>query len=242
MALPKIDLPLYSTTVPSTGQKTTYRPFLVKEEKILLMALEGGVEEEIHNATLQIIQNCVADVDVEKLSSFDVEWLFLQIRIRSIGEKTTLRFKHKNGVNKKGEDCKHIQEVDVDLTSIQIQGEIKPPVIMLTDTIGMKMRFPTMRESLEISRTVEGGKVERTLETVRTCIEMIFDGEEMYPAKDSTKEELQEFLDGLNSEQFKKIQDFFLNMPRLKQKLTYTCEKCGEVTRYPVEGLSSFFA
>lgn len=240
MALPRIDLPLYELVIPSTGKTVQYRPFLVKEEKILLMALEGGIESEIHNATLQIIQNCVEGVDVEKLPSYDVEWIFLQIRMRSIGETTKLRFRHTQGKNRDGDDCDHVQDVDVNLSEVEVVGEIKPPIIMLTDDIGMKMRYPSMRETLELQ--VKGvGKMETIMETVVQCIEMIFDGEDMYPAKDTPKEELVTFLENLNAEQFAKLRNFFDNMPKLKKTIKYKCDKCGEVTKYPVEGLSSFF-
>lgn len=240
MALPRIDLPLYQLTIPSTGKEVQYRPFLVKEEKILLMALEGGIEKEIHNATLQIIQNCVEGVDVEKLPSYDVEWIFLQIRMRSIGETTKLRFKHTKGLNRQGEECDHVQECVVDLNEVEVVGDVKPPVIMLTDSIGMKMRYPSMREQLDLQ--LEGnGRIDKVMATVIMCIEMIFDGEEMFPAKESTKQELQAFLENLNAEQFAKMQDFFNNMPVLKKVINYKCDKCGEITKYPVTGLSSFF-
>ena len=199
MALPKLDLPLYTTEIPTTGKTVKFRPFLVKEEKILLMALESGEEENIHNATMQIISNCLEaneEIDVEKLASFDIEWLFLQIRRRSIGESTTLRFRHKNGKNSKGEECNAVMSVPVDLAEVEIHGEIKPPVIKLTDTIGMKMRYPTMKEVMEIT-SEEGGKVQSTLNAILRCIEVIFDGEEMFPAKNASREELEEFLDGL---------------------------------------------
>lgn len=205
------------------------------------MALESGEEENINNATLQIIQNCVPEVDVDKLTSYDVEWLFLQIRRRSIGEKTTLRFKHRNGMNTRGEECKHTMKVEVNLAEVEVHGETKPPVIHLTDTVGMKMRYPTMKESFEIAN--EGGtQVDKVLLTVAKCIDVIFDGDEVFPAKSSTPEELEEFLEGLNTEQFQKVQDFFMNIPRLHKKISHKCEKCNDLITHEVEGLSSFFA
>lgn len=245
MALPKIDLPLYTTKMPSTGKEIKFRPFLVKEEKILLMALESGEEENIHNATLQIIANCTEGnepkIDVEKMANFDVEWMFLQIRRRSIGDKTVLRFKHKNGINSKGEPCQNTMTIDVDLSEVEVHGDIKPPIIHLTDTVGMKMRYPTVAEAIEIAKDGSGG-VDQILKVVIKCIEIIFDGDEMYPAKNSTKEELEEFLEGLNTEQFQKVNKFFENMPRLHKKIRHQCKKCDEMIEHNVEGLSSFFA
>jgi len=240
MALPKIDLPLYTTEIPTTGKTVSYRPFLVKEEKILLMALESGEEENIHNATLQIIQNCVPEVDIDKLASFDTEWLFLQIRRRSIGEKTTLRFRHKDGMNSKGVQCKAVMSVEVDLAEVEMLGQIKPPVIQLTDDIGMKMRYPTIKETIDISKE-GGGKVERTLHTIAKCIDVIFDGDDIFPAKNSSEEELLEFLDNLNSEQFQLIQKFISEIPKLHKTVKHKCETCQDVIVHEVEGLSSFF-
>jgi hypothetical protein len=245
MALPKIDLPLYTTTLPSTGKEIKFRPFLVKEEKILLMALESGEEDNIHNATLQIIANCTEGnepkLDVEKMANFDVEWMFLQIRRRSIGDKTTLRFKHKGGKNNKGEPCNNVMSVDVDLSEVEVHGDIKPPVIHLTDTVGMKMRYPSVSEAIEIAKDGSAG-VEKILNVVVQCIEIIFDGDEMFPAKNSTKQELEDFLEGLNTEQFQKVNAFFNNMPRLNKKIRHQCTKCNEMIEHNVEGLSNFFA
>lgn len=244
MALPKIDLPLYTTEIPSTGRSIKFRPFLVKEEKILLMALESGDETQIHGATLQIIRNCSEGnepaLDVENMANFDVEWMFLQIRRRSIGDTTTLRFKHKGGMNNKGIPCDNTMSVDVDLSEVEVHGDIKPPVIYLTDTVGMKMRYPTVTEAIEIAKDSNLG-VDRILKVVTACIEIIFDGDEMFPAKNSTYEELEEFLEGLNTEQFQKVNAFFNNMPRLHKKVRHQCKKCEEMIEHNVEGLSSFF-
>ena len=240
MALPKIDLPLYTTEIPTTGKTVSYRPFLVKEEKILLMALESGEEENIHNATLQIIRNCVPEIDIDRLASFDTEWLFLQIRRRSIGEKTTLRFRHKGGVNSKGIECKSTMSVEVDLADVEMRGEIKPPVIQLNDSIGMKMRYPTIQETIDVSKA-GAGNVQKTLNTIAKCIDVIFDGDDIFPAKSSSEEELLEFLDNLNSEQFQQIQKFIANIPKLHKTVKHKCEACGDVIVHEVEGLSSFF-
>jgi hypothetical protein len=244
MALPKIDLPLYTTEIPSTGRKINFRPFLVKEEKILLMALESGNEEEIHGATLQIIRNCTAgndpELDVEGMANFDVEWMFLQIRRRSIGDNTTLRFKHKNGMNNKGVPCDNTMKVEVDLSDVEVHGDIKPPIIHLTETVGMKMRYPTVIEAMSIAKDASGG-VDKILKVVASCIEIIFDGDEMFPAKNSTEQEINDFLEGLNTEQFQKVNAFFDNMPRLHKKIRHQCKKCDEMIEHNVEGLSSFF-
>jgi hypothetical protein len=241
MSLPKPDLPYYNTTVPSTGAEIKFRPFLVKEEKILLLALESGDESEILNATVQIIQNCVEEsAEVNKLTSYDVEWLFLKIRQKSIGETTSLRFRHKNGKNRKGESCKHIQEVTVELDDVEVAGDPKPVDIKLTDKMGMKMRYPTFKEAKVLGEK-DGDMIEKIIYTVASCIELIWDDDQMYYAKDSTVDERIDFLESLNKEQFKDVEKFFRNIPRLYKNVEYKCDKCGEVTRYELEGLNSFF-
>jgi hypothetical protein len=241
MSLPKPDLPYYSVTIPSTGKEAKFRPFLVKEEKILLLALESGDEDEILNATVQIIQNCLGDSTVvKKLTSYDVEYLFLKIRQKSIGETTTLRFRHKNGVNKSGDKCKHVQEVTVNLDEVEVLGTDIPPDIKLTDTMGMKMRYPTYNETKIFSNRT-GNLVDKVITTVAACIEMIWDNDQMYYSKDSTIDERIEFLENLNKDQFQDIEKFFTNIPRLYKEIQYTCDKCGEITKYKLEGLNSFF-
>lgn len=246
MALPKLDLPLYTTKLPSTDEEVTYRPFLVKEEKILLMALESGDDKEIFNATQQIIQNCVQNCDLDTISSFDAEWLFLQIRMKSIGETTTLRFRHKKNKNRSGEECKHITSITVGLEDVQVEGEVKPDVIMLSKEMGMKMKYPTMRQVMGVaSKQKEGAGTQTIVETivdiVADCIDVIFDGDTVYDAKKVTRKERVEFLENLNSEQFQLVEKFFRGIPKLKKDIRYTCDKCGESSEYTVEGLSNFF-
>jgi len=241
MSLPKPDLPYYSTTIPSTGESVKFRPFLVKEEKILLLALESGDNDEILNATVQIIQNCLGDsAVVDKLTSYDVEYLFLKIRQKSIGETTTLRFRHKNNTNRNGDKCKHVQEVVVELEEVEVLGDPKPIDIKLTEKMGMKMRYPTFLEA-KVFNKQEGDMIEKIIRTVAGCIEMIWDDDQLYYAKDSTIDERVEFLENLNKEQFKDVEKFFRNIPRLHKSIEYKCDKCSEITKYELEGLNSFF-
>ena len=241
MSLPKPDLPYYKTKIPSTGEEVRFRPFLVKEEKILLLALESADEDEILNATVQIIENCLDNSKtITKLTSYDVEWLFLKIRQKSIGETTTLRFRHKNGKNRLGETCKHIQEITVDLDDVDVLGDPTPVDIKLTENMGMKMRYPTFKEA-KVLGDKKGDAVTKVITTVASCIELIWNEEELYYAKDSTVEERVEFLENLNKEQFKDIEKFFRNIPKLYKEIEYKCEKCNEITRYELEGLNSFF-
>lgn len=239
--LPRPDLPQFTTKIPSTGKEVKYRPFLVKEEKILLLALEDGRWDNIMTATTQILQNCLQEeVNIDKLTSFDVEWLFLQIRSKSIGETTTLRFRHTKNKNRSGEECKHIQEVVVDLTDVECIGDPAPGKIEISDTMGMQMSYPTYKQTQKIN--VNSGKgIDQIIDTVAGCVDYIYDAENIYYAKDSTPKDIKEFLEQLNKIQFSKIQEFFVNIPKLQKEITYTCERCGETTVHKVKGLQSFF-
>lgn len=242
MTLPRPDLPKYTTQIPSTGKEIKFRPFLVKEEKILLLALEDGRWENIMTATEQILQNCIEgeSVDINKLTSYDVEWLFLQIRSKSIGETTTLRFRHTRNKNRSGEECKHIQEVTVELDDVKCIGNPAPGKIEISEKMGMQMSYPTYKETQKIN--ISSGKgIDQIINTVANCIDFIYDEENIYYAKDTTLEQRVEFLEQLNKDQFSKIEEFFKNIPKLSKEITYTCERCGEVTNYKVEGLQSFF-
>lgn len=231
MALPSISTPEFQTTIPSTGENITYRPFLVKEEKILLMAMEGGDAVEMSNAMLNILKSCIlSEVDVEKLATFDIEYLFLTLRSKSVGEVITLNINHTTET-----ECKHLSEVKVSIDDIKVEGEISDGKIMLTDSIGIKLRYPKMSDLKDVS-TADS---ETMFKMVRKCIEYIFDKEDVY--SDFTEEELETWIDGLNQTQFGTITKFFENTPKLSHTVEWTCEKCKEKDSIKLEGLQSFF-
>ena len=231
MALPSISAPEFTTTLPSTGQEITYRPFLVKEEKILLMALEGEDTKEINSAILKILKNCIiSDVDVDKFSTFDVEYLFLRLRGKSVGEKVELKIGHSH------DKCAHRTEIEVDLDEVQLVGEIKDGKTMLTDTIGVKLRYPALGD---ITAGPKQDAADAMYNMITNCIEYIYDAEEVYA--DFTKKEMQDWIGTLNSAQFKKVTQFFEDMPKLSHTITWTCPECGEEDTIVLEGLDSFF-
>jgi hypothetical protein len=229
MALPTISLPTYETKIPSTGQDIKYRPFLVKEEKILLMALEGRDKKEITIAIHEILKSCIYDeVDFSKLPTFDIEYLFLMLRAKSVGEVISFRVGHSNS------ECKHKTDIEIDLNEIQVAGEIKDGNIMLDDNVGIKMHYPTI-SSLD-NKSADSTDI---LSLIADCIDVVFDKEDVYD--DFTKEELIEWLGNLNQSQYKKINDFFNSAPKLTHTVQWKCKECGEVDEMTIEGLYNFF-
>lgn len=230
MALPTISVPTYESIIPSTGEKITYRPFLVKEEKILLMALEGRDKKEISLAIHKILDSCVnEDIDFGKLPMFDIEFLFLMLRAKSVGEVISFRLGHT------GEsDCNHKTDIEIDLNEVQVVGDIQDGKIMLDDNVGIKMHYPTVSS---LDNEVKGN--EDLLSVIADCIDVVFDQEEVY--EDFTREELIEWLGNLNQTQYRKINEFFGSAPKLSYTAKWKCKECGEEDEMTIEGLYNFF-
>ena len=230
MGLPSIATPQFSTTIPSTGQEVEYRPFLVKEEKILLMALEGGNQKEISKATQNIIKSCViTDIDVNKLATFDVEFLFLKLRGKSVGEVIDLKIGHNDG------ECEHKTEVNINLDEITVVGDIGDGKIMIDKDVGVKMRYPGLTDIGEL----EEQNTEAMFDVINSCIEYVYDKDNVY--NDFSKKEIKEWTEGLSQKQFEKLTEFFQNIPKLSYDVEWTCSKCGEKDSITLEGLQSFF-
>jgi hypothetical protein len=233
MALPSIATPEFKTVIPSTGESITYRPFLVKEEKILLMALEGGDVNEITNAIKKILKECVfEELNVDELATFDVEFLFLQLRGKSVGEVVDLSMSHTYET-----ECKHRTDVAVKLDEINLTGLRETTNIMVTDKIGVKLRYPTLKDSVSIDQNMK--ETDMLFKIIAKCIEYVFDEESVY--NEFTEKEIEDWVSTLNQSQFKKIVDFFQEMPKLEKKVEWTCTKCGEKDEIMLEGLQSFF-
>lgn len=230
MGLPSIATPQFSTKIPSTGQEIEYRPFLVKEEKILLMALEGGDQKEIARATQNIIESCViTDIDVNKLATFDVEHLFLKLRGKSVGELVELKIGHSDG------ECEHKTEVQINLDDIEVTGDMSDGKIMLDDDIGVKMRYPGIADVSQLDEQ----NTEAMFDVINNCIEYVYDKDNVY--NDFSKKEIKDWTETLSQKQFEKITEFFQNIPKLSYKVEWTCSKCGEKDSITLEGLQSFF-
>ena len=237
MALPKLNVPVYEAILPSTEKVIKYRPFLVKEEKLLLTAQESG-EKAVLPAVKQIIRNCVqGELDVDNMPLFDIEYLFLRLRAKSVGEEITLGLKPWGCPQNDGELCKFTTEVAINLEEIEcVKNEKHTSKIMLDDNIGIMMKYPDISQL-----NIKGSENEMGLKVIKKCIGMIFTKEETYERDSFTDKELDEFIDSLNTKQMEQIKNFFDTMPVLKHTVKYTCKTCDEEKETTIQGLQSFF-
>ena len=233
MSLPKINVPTYELELPSNKDKIAYRPFLVKEEKILLLALEEDNETSIARALKQIVNNCtIQDLKVDEMPLFDLEYVFLRIRAKSVGEEAELRLLCED-------DGETYAEVKVPLEEIEVKfTEGHTDTIKITDEVTIKMRYPTY-ELLGVDAA--DMTVEKTFNLIGNCIDKIFEGETIHERADFNDKELSEFLDGLNSLQFKEVQSFFETMPKLSHEVKFKNPKTKKQNKVTLEGLQSFF-
>ena len=242
MGLPKLNSTIHETILPSTEQVVKYRPFLVKEEKILLTAMESEDEKSIVGAVKQILKNCIqGNLNIDELPTFDVEFMFLRLRAKSVGEKITVGLKPFPCAQNEGELCKFSTEVEINLEEVQVvKNEKHSSKIMINDDIGIKLKYPDINV-LKDRGAKDQSDMEMGMSVIKNCIDMIFTKEETHERGSFTEEELDEFVDSLNSEQFKKVKEFFDTIPKLSHTIEYTCKTCGEEKKTTIEGLSSFF-
>jgi len=232
MTLPKIVTPTYELEIPSSKEKITYRPFLVKEEKLLLLAQEAGEESDILNAIKQIIKNCTfEEVEVNDMALFDLEYIFLRIRSKSVGEKVELKLLCDDDGETYADVTIDLDEVTVDFPKEHTNN------IQLTDTISLVMRYPQM-SALNL---MTDSDTETIFHMIKTSIRQIIDGETIYEQVDFTEEDLDAFIESLTSEHFKNIQEFFQTMPKLKHVVKYKNPKTKKQNKRTLEGLNSFF-
>jgi len=242
--LPKIDVPVYETTLISNGQKIKFRPFLVKEQKLFLMASQSDDTKDMVDAIKQVIRNCVLDeIDVDTLPTFDLENIFIQLRARSVNDVVNLSYNCNNKItNDKGEEnaCGNLVKFDIDL--LELKAEKNPNhtnKIEITDKLGIVLKYPTFNMMEKID--MENNNMEHILDVIISCIDYIYDENNLYYAKDSTKEELTEFVENLQQSDLEKIQEFFTTLPKLKKDLHFHCNKCGYEEDITVEGIQNFF-
>ena len=239
MPLPKIAAPTYRLELPSTGQEINYRPFLVKEEKVLVIALESEENKQITNAIKTVIKNCILTkgIKVETLPTFDIEYLFLNIRGKSVGEEIE--------VNVICPDDEVTQvPVTIDLDDIQVQkNDEHTNKIKLDDTLMMEMKYPSLDEFIKNNFDFnDENSMDQSFNLIASCVSNIFSEDEVWAAEDCTKKELKEFLEQMNSAQFKDIEKFFETMPKLSHKIKVTNPKTKVESEVVLEGLASFFA
>ena len=239
MPLPKIATPTYELELPSSGETIQFRPFLVKEEKILVIALESEDTKQITNAIKGVIKNCIKTkgIKVEQLPTFDIEYLFLNIRGKSVGEEIEVNIICPD-------DGETEVPVKINIDDIKIK---KTPghknIIKLDDTYSMKLKYPSMQQFIDANFDTdeEGSQVAQSINMLSTCIDMIYDEEESWDAADSSPDELNSFIEQLNTKQFKEVESFFETMPKLEHIVEVTNPKTGKTSKVKLEGLASFF-
>jgi hypothetical protein len=247
MGLPTIIVPQYTLTIPSSGKEIKYRPFLVKEEKILLIAMESEDQVQMIDATKTIIENCLlGDVDVANMPTFDIEYIFLQLRGKAKGEDIELKFVCP--------DCKGeiITSVNIDLIKV-IKPDGHDTNVKITEELGVVMKYPTVDLQAKIEKeTKDKNNIDTLFHTIIHCIDYIYDKENTYPSKDHTAKEMTDFVESLTDNHFQKISNFFETMPKLKHEIELHCtnkvkgkgkEKkvCGHKENQTLEGLANFF-
>ena len=234
MALPKLDVPFFDLDLPISKRKIKYRPFLVKEEKILLIAQESADADALVNALIQIVNNCVVDdLDVESLPMVELEYIFLNLRAKSVDNKQTIKL-----IDTEDEQS---YEVDVVFDEVKIQIQEIQEKIELTDEVGLIMKVPNVGRMLKIQTAANTDNPADTVIAVfKACIDKIYDSENVYESSDHSTEEMDEFVAQLTSEQFKRVQAFFDSLPKLKHELKYT-NSLGNERSYMLEGLADFF-
>ena len=238
MPLPKIATPTYELELPSTGKTIKYRPFLVKEEKVLVIALESEDTKQITNAIKAVLKNCVLTkgVKVETLPTFDIEYLFLNIRGKSVGEELEVNIICPD-------DGETNVPIFINLDDIQVEkDDDHTNQIKLDDDLMMEMKYPSLEQFIKNNFDFEdGNQMDQSFELIATCIDKIYNEDEVWATADCTKKEVKEFLESMNSSQFKEIEKFFESMPKLKHTIEITNPKTKVKSEVVLEGLASFF-
>jgi hypothetical protein len=236
MGLPVLDTPRYQCELPSTGETIEFRPFLVKEQKLLLMMKEDESEAAVLETVRQLLESVVyTKLDIRKLPSFDIEYLFLQVRCKSIGETIQLRFYCRNNECEDGS-----ADVEIKLEDVKVdKTNEKSNDVQVGEDIGITFRYPNIEVLQEVS-DIEDTE-EQTFQLIRLCGDTIYDSENVYNLSDAEEDEIIAFYESLTIESSRKIQEFFLGMPRLSHKVEYECSKCGTKGERELRGLSNFF-
>ena len=238
MPLPTITTAEYELKLPSTGKPVKYRPFLVREEKILILSLEGQNQKDISRAVKQVLKDCVLTkgIKIDTLPSFDIEYLFLNIRGKSVGESIDL-------IVTCGDDGKTTVPVTVDIDDIQIiKDDSHSQDIELADGYKVRMKYPSLSQFIDQNFVDGDDEVEKAFTMIAESIEMVYNDSDVFAASDCTKKELKEWVESLTSEQFKKIENFFETMPKLSHTVDITNPNTKKKSTVVLEGLSSFFA
>ena len=235
MALPQVNSSRYSTKLPSTGIDIEYRPYLVKEEKIMMVALESKDNKQIVKAMKDVANACIhSDIDIDKLTSFDLEWVFLKLRAKSVGESADVKLKCSE------EGCDGMTDVSINLEELEMDDYDSNRILQLNDKIGIQMLYPSVslmeKYDEEKLKSVDGA-----FDMIVDCMETIYDNEDVYVVKDEERKEVLNFLEALTSSQFKILADWLQQIPAVKKNVEWCCNKCEADNSLELRGLQSFF-
>jgi hypothetical protein len=237
MSLPKPPVPTYELEVPSTGKTIKYRPFLVKEEKLLLIATESEDDKQIRNAVIETLKSCILTprIKVEDMPMFDLEYIFLRIRSKSVGEIVEMIFTAKDDGETSIPYNLNLEDVKV------IKPEDHDKKIMLTDTSGLIMKYPSMEQFITSQILQKEQTTDEIFDVIIDSVEQIFDGDEVWESKTTSKKDIKEYIEGLTSKQFENIQKFFATMPKVSHTFTLKNPNTEVESEYTIEGLTNFF-
>ena len=239
MALPRLNETIwYDLKLPSSGEIIHYRPFLVKEQKILLLAGESNQPKQVIRAITDTIRSCVQeDIDITTLSSFDVDYIFTRIRAKSVGETAELVVKC--------QECEQDNDVKVDIMQSKVVGDIKPQRVQLTPDVAIELHYPTYSDLMSNTSVFDGETENKTSEAsmnlIMSCMKTLYTDDERIDLKNESRQELMNFMDSLNADQFEKIATFIGNIPKLSYDLEFTCEHCSHDNKILLEGMDNFF-
>jgi len=241
--LPKLDVPIYEVKLLSSGKVIRFRPFLVKEQKLFLMASESEDAKETINVIRQVLRNCILDdISIDDLPTFDLEWLFMHLRARSVEEIVDLKYKCNNTVkDEKGEEGRCTGVVNFKMNLLEIEPTRHPEhtnKIQLTENLGVCLKYPSFEMIQKYESLSEANIMSKVLVD---CIDYLYDKEQVYYAKDNTKEELDEFVDNLQQKDLEKIKHFFETMPEIKKSVQFKCPKCTYEENIEIKGIQNFF-
>lgn len=237
--LPKIDVPSYDIVLPVSKTKVTFRPFLVKEQKILLMAVESNESDFIVNNIKKVLQNCaISELNIDNLPLVDIEYYFLNLRAKSVGEEIETRYKCENLVE--DTPCNNIMDVKYNVLEVDIQVPESDNIIKLAEDIGIKMKYPSFAVLDKLKSQEESSEI--AFELIVECIEYVYDKDNLYYTNEIPREELDAFLDQMTTEQFQQIQKFMEELPKLQKTIEVKCSKCGFEHKIVSKELTDFFS
>ena len=240
MALPKLEHPTFKVTVPSTKAKLTFRPYTVKEQKVLLMLKESSTPDEVVESLKSLISSCcIEKVNTNKLAYFDIEYIFLKIRAASVGEVATVSYKCNNIVE--GEKCGTVTNLNIDLNQIEVdQSGVKSREISVTKDITLTMNYPNLESAKLILDYRTTGNIDQLISAIVNDIKDVTEQDKLY--EDFNTEELQEFVNSMSVDTFDKILDFYISCPTVKKEVEFTCNKCKYTEKLTLSGIQDFFA